>query len=132
MRVRAAAERSLSRWLALGLLAAPACGCATGSDRDAATERAGATAAPSPAADPVSAFAATASPGSETVAALPGGGQARLRLLRAYHAASGRECREVLVGTGFEERSSLVCQGEGGAWVPARPLLQSGSGGRAP
>lgn len=126
MRVRAAAERSLSRWLALGLLAAPACGCATGSDRDAATERAGAAVAPSPTYDPVSAFAATASPGSETVAALPGGGQARLRLLRAYHAASGRECREVLVGTGLDERTRLVCRGDDGAWAPARPLLSGG------
>jgi len=54
-----------------------------------------------------------------------------MRLLRAYHAASGRECREVLVGAGFEERSSLVCRAEDGAWAPARPLLQGG-GGRTP
>lgn len=126
MRVRAAAERSLSRWLALGLLAAPVGGCATVFDRGVATERAGAAVAPSPASDPVSAFAATASPGSETVAALPGGGQARLRLLRAYHAASGRECREVLVGTGLDERTRLVCRGDDGAWAPARPLLSGG------
>lgn len=126
MRVRAAAERSLSRWLALGLLAVPACGCATVSDRSATAEQAGAAVAPPPAADPVSAFAATASPGSETLAALPGGGQARLRLLRAYNAASGRECREVLVGAGLDERSRLVCRGDDGAWAPARPLLSGG------
>lgn len=127
MRVRAAAERSLRRWLALGLLAAPVGGCAAVFDRGATTEQqAGIPAAPAPAADPVSAFAAAASPGSETVAALPGGGQARLRLLRAYHAASGRECREVLVGTGLDERTRLVCRGDDGAWAPARPLLSGG------
>lgn len=87
----------------------------------------GAAPAPAAAGDPVAAFAATAVPGT----AGSGGQGARMRLLRAYHAASGRECREVLVGTGFEERSSLVCRGEGGAWVQARPLLQS-SGGRIP
>lgn len=82
--------------------------------------------APAAGGDPVAAFAASAVPGTA------GGQGARMRLLRAYHAASGRECREVLVGTGFEERSSLVCRGEGGAWVQARPLLQSSGGGRGP
>ena len=41
-------------------------------------------------------------------------------------AASGRECREVLIGTGLAERARLVCRGEGG-WVPARPLLSGGA-----
>lgn len=80
--------------------------------------------------DPVAAFAASAVPGSETVAPVPdAGGGARLRLLRAYNAASGRECREVLIGTGLAERTRLVCRNEGGGWVAARPLL-SGGGAR--
>jgi hypothetical protein len=80
----------------------------------------------SSAVDPVTAFAASASPGSETVAVLPEtGGSARLRLLRSYAAASGRECREVLIGTGLAERTRLVCRDDGG-WTPARPLLRGG------
>jgi 17 kDa common-antigen outer membrane protein len=81
--------------------------------------------------DPIAAFAATATPGAERQVVLPGTGRStRVRLLRAYNAASGRECREVLVGTGFEERSALVCRQEEG-WATARPLLQRG-GTRAP
>ena len=77
-------------------------------------------------ADPVAAFAATAAPGAEAQVVLEGGRSARLRLLRAYNAASGRECREVLIGSGLDERSSLVCQ-QDGTWVTARPLLRGGS-----
>ena len=81
--------------------------------------------------DPIAAFAATAAPGAEGQVRLPGSGRSvRVRLLRAYYAASGRECREVLVGTGFEQRSSLVCRQEEG-WAVARPLLL-GSGSRTP
>lgn len=75
--------------------------------------------------DPVVAFAANAQPGSETMLALPGSGTTRLRLLRAYNAASGRECREVLVGGGTGERARLVCGAEG-QWAEARPLLRGG------
>ena len=77
-------------------------------------------------ADPVAAFAATAAPGTEAQVVLEGGRSARLRLLRAYNAASGRECREVLIGSGLDERSSLVCL-QDGVWMTARPLLRSGS-----
>ncbi|MCO6419276.1 hypothetical protein JYK14_24400 [Siccirubricoccus sp. KC 17139] len=81
-------------------------------------------------ADPLAAFAATAAPGSQGSVALAGTGQvARVRLLRSYVAASGRECREVLVGSGYDERSRLICQGETG-WVEARPLLRGGAASR--
>jgi 17 kDa common-antigen outer membrane protein len=94
--------------------------------RDA--EPAAAPAAVASPSDPVAAFAAAAVPGSETVAALPGaGGNARLRLLRAYNAASGHECREVLIGTGVAERTRLVCRREDGVWASARPLLSGGA-----
>jgi hypothetical protein len=122
-------RRTTGRWFVLGALAAAAPGCSSllidGGNAPSAA------AAPSPPADPVAAFAAAAVPGSETVAALPeaGGGGARLRLLRSYAAASGRECREVLIGTGMTERTRLVCRQEGGGWAAARPLL-SGGGAR--
>ena len=84
-------------------------------------------ASPPSSADPVVAFAASAAPGAETVAVVPeAGGSARLRLLRSYAAASGRECREVLIGSGFAERTRLVCRDESG-WGPARPLLRGGA-----
>lgn len=126
IRVRSGAGRSASRWPVLGLLALAVPGCAS-LLVDARTDTQTAAAAAPAAADPVAAFAASAAPGSETVAVLPEtGGRARLRLQRAYTAASGRECREVLIGTGLEERSRLVCRDETG-WVAARPLLR-GSG----
>ena len=78
----------------------------------------------------MAAFAASAAPGSETVALLPeAGGSARLRLLRSYNAASGRECREVLIGTGLSERTRLVCRQDSG-WASARPLLSGGGAAR--
>ncbi|MBL6076589.1 hypothetical protein JMJ56_01145 [Belnapia sp. T18] len=75
--------------------------------------------------DPLVAFAATAQPGAETTLALASGGPTRVRVLRAYNAASGRECREVLVGSGLGERARLVCGAEG-QWAEARPLLRGG------
>jgi hypothetical protein len=87
-------------------------------------------AAPSAAtpADPLVAFAATAAPGARGNITAPDTGRATpVRLTRAYNAASGRECREVLLGAGAEERARLVCATEGG-WAAARPLLQGGAG----
>jgi len=82
-----------------------------------------------PISDPVVAFAAAASPGAEDTVVLPETGQsARVRLVRAYAAASGRECREVLVRAGGGSRSRLLCRaGEG--WREARPLISGGSDG---
>lgn len=127
MRVRSGSDRCASRWLVLGLLAAAASGCAS-PFTGGGTAQPPASAGIPPNADPVAAFAAAAVPGSETMAVLPEtGGSARLRLLRSYSAASGRECREVLVGTGLAERSRLVCRNEGGGWSSARPLLSGGA-----
>ncbi len=128
MPVKRGSDRRTNRWFVLGLLAAAAPGCA-GTPfglRDA--QPAAAPAAAASPGDPVAAFAAAAVPGSETVAALPeAGGDARLRLLRSYNAASGRECREVLIGTGVSERTRLVCRREDGVWAAARPLLSGGA-----
>lgn len=83
--------------------------------------------AAAPISDPVVAFAAGASPGAEDVVVLPSTGQsARVRLVRAYAAASGRECREVLVRTEGSSYSRLLC-GAGSGWREARPLIRDAS-----
>jgi len=80
---------------------------------------------PVPISDPVVAFAAAASPGAEDSVVLPGTGQtARVRLVRAYAAASGRECREVQVRTGGGIDSRLLCRA-GTGWREARPLVRN-------
>ena len=129
MHVRCGTDRRLSRWFVLGLLAVLATGgCANPFAIQGRAERQAEPAvAPPSSADPVVAFAAAASPGTERVVAVPeAGGSARLRLLRSYAAASGRECREVLIGTGLAERTRLVCRDEAG-WTAARPLLRGGA-----
>ncbi len=82
-----------------------------------------------PPADPIAAFAAQAAPGTQSRILLADGQPANVRLLRSYHAASGRECREVLVGAGMSQRSQLVCLGDAG-WSSARPLLPGAVAGR--
>lgn len=92
----------------------------------AATPQPPVASAPAVPQDPLAAFAAQATPGAQGRVTLPDGQPATVRLARSYHAASGRECREVLVGTGLGQRSQLVCQGEGGNWAATRPLLRGG------
>jgi hypothetical protein len=75
--------------------------------------------------DPVVAFAVRATPGQSGTVQTAEGTQT-VRLSRAYFAASGRECREVVVGAGLQERSRLVCL-DRGRWVDARSLLRGGS-----
>lgn len=87
-------------------------------------------AAPPPPTDPIMAFAAQAQPGAESRILLADGQSTTARLARSYSAASGRECREVLLGTGAGQHSRLVCQTENGGWVAARPLLRGGATGR--
>jgi hypothetical protein len=98
-------------------------GCAATDGSEPAQAAAAAARAP---ADPLVAFASQATPGTTSSIVLADGRPATVRVARAYIAASGRECREVLVGTGTVQRAQLVCQGEGGAWVQPRPLLRGG------
>jgi hypothetical protein len=109
--------------LGAGLLA----GCA-GNGAGPSTGVGAAAGAAVPIDDPVVGFAATAAPGAEDTVRLAGTGQtARVRLVRAYAAASGRECREVMVAAGGGTQSRLLCRaGEG--WREARPLLRDGTG----
>lgn len=86
-------------------------------------------AAPAQSLHPVTAFAAESAPGAVGQVVLPETGQmAHLRLVRAYAAASGRECREVLVRSSGQERTRLFCH-DGQTWIEARPLV-SGAAAR--
>lgn len=69
--------------------------------------------------DPLADFASTANPGS--VGTVNG---ERARLARAYNAASGRECREIILGYGNNERAAVACREADGRFVSARPLLR--------
>lgn len=71
------------------------------------------------AADPLAIFAASASPGS--VGTVNG---ENARLARAYNAASGRECREVILGFGNSERIAVACRDPSGSFVSSTPLLR--------
>jgi hypothetical protein len=91
-----------------------------------APQQASTTAAPPLPQDPLAAFAAQATPGAQARVTLADGQPATVRLARSYYAASGRECREVLVGTGTGQRAQVVCQDPAGGWAVARPLLRGG------
>lgn len=72
--------------------------------------------------DPVAAFAAGGGGGEQQVLLPDTGESAKLRMVRQYAAASGRECREVRVSTRNSDQSRLFCLA-GGGWIEARPLL---------
>jgi len=99
--------------LLLGLV-----GCGSMADRTPA-------AAPEPMRimDPVVAFAADPSVNGEAQVVLPDTGETvRLRMVRQYAAASGRECREVRVVYRTGEQNRLFCRA-GTGWIEARQLL---------
>lgn len=73
--------------------------------------------------DPVTAFAADPPPNGEGMVQLADTGEmARLRLVRQYTAASGRDCREVRIARRGGDQSRLFCRA-GTGWIEARPLL---------
>ncbi|WP_203075041.1 DVU3141 family protein [Falsiroseomonas ponticola] len=82
--------------------------------------------APPPPADPVLAFAARAQPGTQDRITLADGQPATARLVRAYNAASGRECREVAIVTSAGERARVICATPEGSWAETRMLLRGG------
>lgn len=70
--------------------------------------------------DPIAIFAGSATPGTAGAVTLPETGQAvQVRVVRAYAAASGRECREVAIGN---QGLRVYCR-IGNGWIAARPLL---------
>ncbi|WP_158292416.1 DVU3141 family protein [Paracraurococcus ruber] len=105
-----------------GLLLLLLAGCAAGGP---AAPGAPAAATPAPR-DALGRFLAGAAPGQQGSVTLEDGRTTRVRVVRAYAAASGRQCREVLLGEGVGGRASLLCEAEGN-WVAARPLLLGSS-----
>ncbi|MBP0443192.1 hypothetical protein J8J14_00240 [Roseomonas sp. SSH11] len=82
------------------------------------------------AADPVAAFAARAQAGQVETVSLPGGGRTvTARMVRAYNAASGRECREVQFGAAVPGGApgATYCNDPAQGWVAARSLLRGGA-----
>lgn len=76
--------------------------------------------------EPLALFASRALPGQEDrVEPSPGYPPVPVRLVRAWNAGSGRECREVAVGGRRDASSQIFCE-NGAAWEAARPLLRSG------
>ncbi len=73
--------------------------------------------------DPLSQFALASSPGTEGSVAVAGGAVERARVVRAYNSASGRQCREIVFGSGMGERAQLVC-GDANGFQVAPPLLR--------
>lgn len=73
--------------------------------------------------DPLSQFALASGQGTEGTVAVAGGVAERARVIRAYNAASGRQCREILFGNGIGERSQLVC-GDANGFQVAPALLR--------
>jgi hypothetical protein len=116
--------------LLLPILALAGCGTARQFFAAGQTATSPAPAPPGPRAyDPLADFAGTAAPGSQGRVVLASGASAPVRLVRAYNAASGRECRELLVGGLADARSQVYCQDAGG-WVASRPLLRGGAVGQ--
>lgn len=69
--------------------------------------------------DPLGDFAETGTPGG--VGFVNG---ERARLVRSYNAASGRECREIILGSGSGERVAVACRNRAGQFVSSTPLLR--------
>ena len=110
------------RWCGAGvlhlLLLLSLVGCGSMADR-APT----ATSEPMRILDPVVAFAADPSVNGEAQVVLPDTGESvRLRLVRQYAAASGRECCEVRVAYRSGEQNRLFCRA-GTGWIEARQLV---------
>ncbi len=119
--MNAGQKRSVRGWTTLAFTALVLVACA---DPASMTGTPSAEGPVAPISDPVVAFAAAASPGAEDSIVLPGTGQsAQVRLVRAYAAASGRECREVQVRTGGGADTRLICRA-GTGWREARPLVR--------
>ena len=122
MRLPLKRSRSVASVAVLALMVV---GCAQNGSQGPAAQ--GGDAVVAPISDPVVAFAASGAPGAEEAVVLPSTGQtARVRMVRAYAAASGRDCREILVRTDGSTQTRLICRA-GNGWREARPLIQDAS-----
>lgn len=106
-------------------LALPGCGALSGAGGSQAA--AASIAVPQRPMEPLAIFASRAREGEQSVLApAPGAVPVRVQVVRSYHAASGRPCRELAVGSGGTTRPALYCE-EPGGWAAARPLLRGGA-----
>jgi hypothetical protein len=76
--------------------------------------------------DVVANFATQANAGDEAQVILADGRTATLRMVRQYFAASGRDCREVLMRTGSAQNLRLACKADDGAWMTTPSLMGGG------
>lgn len=80
-------------------------------------------AAPVTPSDPLAAFA-MATPAGGTGSVTVSGMTQPARVVRVYHAASGRECRELVLGMGSAERAQIVCSDPESGMRLTPPLLR--------
>lgn len=80
-------------------------------------------AAPVAPTDPIAAFALSTPAGGSGTVSVNGIAQPA-RVVRVYHAASGRECRELVLGAGGGERAQLVCADPEAGMRLTPPLLR--------
>ena len=76
--------------------------------------------------DVVANFVTQANTRDEAQVVLADGRTATLRMVRQYFAASGRDCREVLMRTGSAQNLRLACKADDGTWVSTPSLLGGG------
>lgn len=76
--------------------------------------------------DVVANFVRQANTKDEAQVLLADGRTATLRMVRQYFAASGRDCREVLMRTGSAQNLRLACKADDGTWVSTPSLLGGG------
>jgi len=74
--------------------------------------------------DPLAAFA-MATPAGNSGSVSVNGIVQPARVVRVYHAASGRECRELVLGAGGGERAQVVCSDPEAGLRLTPPLLRS-------
>lgn len=118
--------KHMGRLALFATVAVAAGGCANAGDLWRRVSGGGTAPAPSAApTDSVLAFVANAGPGMR--ATVPTAeGMREVRVVRAYFAASGRECREVTLALpGGPEQTRLACA-TGNGWDWSAPLLGGG------
>lgn len=114
-------------WLALPLLVLAGCGTESGGSRSPVVS----PAVPMPPPrqpDAVGQFIGSAAPGQQAVIApTPGAAPVQVRMVRAYFAGSGRNCREAAIGGGAYARSAIYCEDPRQGWTETRALLRGGA-----
>lgn len=109
--------------LGLALLALSGCGVLQDQSGGSGAMTTASPAALMQSADPMTAFAARATPGQEELVGNP---PVRARVMRAYNSGGGRPCRELRLGNASTGTPALYCEASPGVWTSVRPLLGTG------